>query len=499
MIGSLCFQDQKKRVSMLEQQVVDAKRRYAEALHSLEMISDEIHEQRRESKLRLEMGSRGAGVGAETPEPPPTLESETSDSADSPTKSEMAEMGLSTRNGDRSAARLLRRSDSVGAPQVSGSITSRGSPVGGQDRRPLPRSTSADIAHIRRDSPKSLRLNSITSSLPSPSHNGCQTDPDLKDRRHQNGHGKDSPHGELQTATVSSGTPSSPQKDSQENDVSKSGDSNHLQVSEAAENGSESGDLLTPKSDLSSSQASATSPETDNEADTESQKTNAEIMATLQKAKSLRSPFLHPNRSREDLLDEVSDNESITGSLASLSVLDDEQIESLMMETGEYITFLAKQTEECTSSSPSKRTLPVKLAYLQDYVKFDHEWVDVAEVLRRQLSSSSSESKDLVMDSEPPAQDSQHEAQSEAKSQNEAGCQNEAAVKQVHATSSTGPLATTGNSEVTSTRHMTQRVPVVDHPLRDVTSSQVTAASQSNSSSSSCVAPKQSSVTSTHL
>ena len=48
-----------------------AKKTYSDALKNLEAISDEIHRQRRESKLRAEMGTRGSGVGAEAPSPPP--------------------------------------------------------------------------------------------------------------------------------------------------------------------------------------------------------------------------------------------------------------------------------------------------------------------------------------------------------------------------------------------------------------------------------------------
>jgi hypothetical protein len=64
----------------------------------------------------------------------------------------------------------------------------------------------------------------------------------------------------------------------------------------------------------------------------------------------------------------------MTGSVASMSVLDDEQIENLMMETGTYVSFLAKHAE--AGPSPSTQTLPSKLSYLQDYVKFNAQWVD---------------------------------------------------------------------------------------------------------------------------
>ncbi len=65
------FQEQKRRVSWLEESVRKSKDTYSEALRKLEAISDEIHRQRHESRLRAEMGTRGAGVGAEAPSPPP--------------------------------------------------------------------------------------------------------------------------------------------------------------------------------------------------------------------------------------------------------------------------------------------------------------------------------------------------------------------------------------------------------------------------------------------
>lgn len=48
-----------------------AKQRYAEALRSLEKISDSIHQQRMLKREEMELGVREAGVGSETPSPPP--------------------------------------------------------------------------------------------------------------------------------------------------------------------------------------------------------------------------------------------------------------------------------------------------------------------------------------------------------------------------------------------------------------------------------------------
>ena len=66
----VCWQEQKKKVSSLEQRVTTAKKVYSSALRNLEQISDEIHMQRRTQSMKL--GERGSGVGAESsPEVPP--------------------------------------------------------------------------------------------------------------------------------------------------------------------------------------------------------------------------------------------------------------------------------------------------------------------------------------------------------------------------------------------------------------------------------------------
>lgn len=68
-----CFaaQDHKRAVSRLEEDVSSTKALYSQALRSLEAISDDIHRQRLERRQKLQLGVRGAGVGAEAPSPPP--------------------------------------------------------------------------------------------------------------------------------------------------------------------------------------------------------------------------------------------------------------------------------------------------------------------------------------------------------------------------------------------------------------------------------------------
>lgn len=68
--------EQKQRVSHLEAEVINAKAAYAEALRNLESISDEIHERRLEKRKHIQLGVRSAGVGSETPSPPPSHEKE---------------------------------------------------------------------------------------------------------------------------------------------------------------------------------------------------------------------------------------------------------------------------------------------------------------------------------------------------------------------------------------------------------------------------------------
>ncbi|XP_055901630.1 uncharacterized protein LOC106069192 [Biomphalaria glabrata] len=65
------MEERKRAVSRLEEDVASTKALYSQALRSLEAISDDIHRQRLERRQKLELGVRGAGVGAESPSPPP--------------------------------------------------------------------------------------------------------------------------------------------------------------------------------------------------------------------------------------------------------------------------------------------------------------------------------------------------------------------------------------------------------------------------------------------
>ncbi|XP_062584433.1 SH3 domain-binding protein 5-like isoform X1 [Saccostrea cucullata] len=69
------MEEQKRGIKILEEDVGSAKTMYSEALRNLETISDEIHQQRMEKRRNDELGERGAGVGSETPSPPPYRDS----------------------------------------------------------------------------------------------------------------------------------------------------------------------------------------------------------------------------------------------------------------------------------------------------------------------------------------------------------------------------------------------------------------------------------------
>ncbi|KAK3105836.1 hypothetical protein FSP39_006891 [Pinctada imbricata] len=73
------MEDQKRNISILEEDVSSAKTMYSEALRNLESISDEIHQQRIEKRRNEELGVRGAGVGSETPSPPPCRDHHTNE------------------------------------------------------------------------------------------------------------------------------------------------------------------------------------------------------------------------------------------------------------------------------------------------------------------------------------------------------------------------------------------------------------------------------------
>lgn len=137
---------------------------------------------------------------------------------------------------------------------------------------------------------------------------------------------------------------------------------------------------ITPRSDTSFSQDTGVSDNiVETEALTEQTRTNAEIMENIQRAKNFKGKiFLRPNRSSDNLLDECSDSESMTGSQASGIMLDDEQIASLMIESSDFVSFL-EQNHWGPSEGRKSMTLPARLSYLQDYMNRAMPNADLSE------------------------------------------------------------------------------------------------------------------------
>ena len=233
-------------MSELEQAVTSAKELYSEALQNLERISDEIHLRRGDISSET-IGTRGSGVGAESPSPPP-LES----SPEEPTEQELAE------ERKRTIEAWLQEAFGKCRPEF------------------------------------------------------------LSDK-------KQSPSG--------------------------------INASTRDE---------TPGDEASSSLATFPPP-------TESEFSitlNAEVMETLQRTKGIQWLKLPPRslsarKSTDNLLDaeELSDSESLTG---SMSVLDDEQVESIMKEMWDMEQVMAwLNKSEKFQNSPK----PIKLTYLEDYIQ----------------------------------------------------------------------------------------------------------------------------------
>ncbi|XP_014674906.1 PREDICTED: SH3 domain-binding protein 5-like isoform X2 [Priapulus caudatus] len=68
------LEEQRNRVRAVEANVAVVKQQYAGALHSLEDISEAIHERRKRRDDVAALGERSAGVGSETPPPAPSVE-----------------------------------------------------------------------------------------------------------------------------------------------------------------------------------------------------------------------------------------------------------------------------------------------------------------------------------------------------------------------------------------------------------------------------------------
>ena len=124
--------------------------------------------------------------------------------------------------------------------------------------------------------------------------------------------------------------------------------------------------LTSPDSEKSFAfNAQTSSPDSEQELTTMT--TNAEVMERVQRSKDVACRrFLRLRRaSHDNLFDELSDTDS--ESVASVSMLDDEQIESLMQEPGEYADFLSR-IDTMDAPLVRRRSLPNKLSHLANYV-----------------------------------------------------------------------------------------------------------------------------------
>lgn len=106
-------------------------------------------------------------------------------------------------------------------------------------------------------------------------------------------------------------------------------------------------------------------------------RTNAEVMQSIMRLKStaISPPVSFLNYGFNHLGDENSDKDSVTSSYVNANVLSDEQIESLMLETGDYKKTLEKMNPAELGQFKGLE-LPAKLSYLQDYVNFDPIWIE---------------------------------------------------------------------------------------------------------------------------
>lgn len=294
---SVMFQEQKKQVAELEKMVAEAKVLYAETLHNLERISDDIHQKRREARRQRKRLSKQNGANVIYH---PLMNSSESSEEEifidllPPTKEETAEDPLNERQ-------------------------------------------------VLRDP-----LNAVDDSLKTPMRPPCES-----------------------TTLVAREKNALPSTDNSR--MAKTGDAAAAAERRKGKNtpGNATVSLTTP---LTPSGNSTGSPE----ADPDQIRFNAEIMATITQSKSstMSRPFLRPNRSHDDFLcDGSSETESITSSFASAAMLDDEQIESLMLETTAYHEFLSK-LDTSESDRFKRMSLPGKLSYLKNYVNFEPIWVD---------------------------------------------------------------------------------------------------------------------------
>jgi len=290
----------------LEKQISAAKKMYAETLHNLEMISDEIHSQRHQERRQEKKAQKLArAAGNETAIYHPLMDVLSSSSDD--------DSGNET-SGDADSAELA-------APPLIGAVAVKNITVRQIDCVPVPNASGQlPVA-------SSVPVDTVKASMVT--HlNSQQTETSIE-----------RPH-----------TPA----DAESRDVTSS-----IQRTWSV---AESTSPMSPESALEQLQA------------------NAAVMAAISRSKLQRvtSPFLRPDSCREDLsVNGGSETESVSGSFVSggIGALDDDQIQSLMVDDADYQRIVADM-DAAEADQYQQMALPARLRHLQDFVKFEPVWID---------------------------------------------------------------------------------------------------------------------------
>ena len=291
-------------MAQLEQQILAAKKLYAETLQNLEKISDEIHTHRRQEQRRKKKARKLAKAAGSEPVIYHPLMNVVSSSSDDDSGNETsgdadsAETALSPPLGVVAVKNVsVRQIDCI--PNTSGQS---------------PAASSVPVGPMKPPSIEGAApLNSVTAEV------------------------------DNYTAAESAELPSS----------------------------------INCASSVAESTSSPMSPESD----VEQMQANAAVMAAISRSKLQRvaNPFLRPDSCREDLsVNGGSETESVSGSFVSVGgvgALDDEQIESLMVDDTEYQRIVANM-DAAESDRYHQMALPARLRHLQDFMNFEPVWID---------------------------------------------------------------------------------------------------------------------------
>ena len=301
-------QERKKRIVQLEQQISAAKKLYAETLQNLERISDDIHLQRHQERQRDKKARKLAKSADKASVIYHPLMDEVSSSSDDDSGNETS--------GDVDSTELT-------VPPLVGVVAVKDVTVRQIDCIPVPNSSDR----------LPVASSDIVNSVKPPTEG-------------------DASQLNLQHPETSS------EKSCTEADV-ETGDS-----------------ASTVRPYRSSSLAESSSPVSP-ECDVEQIQANAAVMAAISRSKLQRvvSPFLRPDSCREDFsANGGSETESVSGSFVSggVGALDDDQIESLMVDVTEYQRIAA----DIDTDRYQQMALPARLRHLQDFVKFEPIWIE---------------------------------------------------------------------------------------------------------------------------